>query len=356
MIVSLFFGGLKLRLACAIRPGAPPSGWPVRSCSRIAAWPLTAPTSRSASPALALLLGAVLAPTDPVLASAVSVNDAADHDRMRYGLSGEAGLNDGDGVPVRDLRRCCWAEHGGAGDWITGWALHRLLWAVPAALVLGYLLGQGGRPARDRAAQPAPRHRRAERLPGARADRARVRRRGSLGAWGFLAVFAAGVGLRRAEIRVVDAEPASRRGDRHARQRPPQPSAGRDARRRQRDAERARAARGRRRRARAETLSFGDTIERLLEVLLVVLVGAAWPRSGRARAAARAGAVRRHPPARDPAVASRGRRPTGAQRWLMGWFGIRGIGSLYYLCYALSHGLTGSRATEVAASRSPPWR
>ena len=40
---------------------------------------------------------------------------------------------------------------------------------------------------------------------------------------------------------------------------------------------------------------------------------------------------------------------TRAQRHLMGWFGIRGIGSLYYLSYALSHGVTGSRAAELAS-------
>jgi NhaP-type Na+/H+ or K+/H+ antiporter len=27
-------------------------------------------------------------------------------------------------------------------------------------------------------------------------------------------------------------------------------------------------------------------------------------------------------------------------RWLLGWFGIRGVGSLYYLSYALSQGIT----------------
>jgi NhaP-type Na+/H+ or K+/H+ antiporter len=39
---------------------------------------------------------------------------------------------------------------------------------------------------------------------------------------------------------------------------------------------------------------------------------------------------------------------TNPQRWLMGWFGIRGIGSLYYLSYALSHGVSGPAATELA--------
>jgi NhaP-type Na+/H+ or K+/H+ antiporter len=37
-----------------------------------------------------------------------------------------------------------------------------------------------------------------------------------------------------------------------------------------------------------------------------------------------------------------------AQRHLMGWFGIRGIGSLYYLTYTLSHGVTGATAAEFA--------
>jgi NhaP-type Na+/H+ or K+/H+ antiporter len=90
--------------------------------------------------AVALLLGAVLAPTDPVLAGAVSVNNAADHDRMRYGLSGESGLNDGMAFPFVPFA-LLWSEHGGAGSWIGAWAVHRLVWAVPAALLLGYTLG-----------------------------------------------------------------------------------------------------------------------------------------------------------------------------------------------------------------------
>ena len=51
------------------------------------------------NPALALLLGAILAPTDPVLASSVTVGHSQDKDRLRYALSGEAGLNDGAAFP-----------------------------------------------------------------------------------------------------------------------------------------------------------------------------------------------------------------------------------------------------------------
>lgn len=35
------------------------------------------------------------------------------------------------------------------------------------------------------------------------------------------------------------------------------------------------------------------------------------------------------------------------QRPLMAWFGIRGIGSIYYLMYAISHGLDGGEACTL---------
>jgi NhaP-type Na+/H+ or K+/H+ antiporter len=47
----------------------------------------------------AVLLGAILAPTDPVLASDVQVSNPGDRDRLRFGLTGEGGLNDGTAFP-----------------------------------------------------------------------------------------------------------------------------------------------------------------------------------------------------------------------------------------------------------------
>ncbi len=131
VIVSLFVGGLKLRL-------------PVRDPAWRAAFRLAGPVMLATilgvalvarvglglDTAVALLLGAVLAPTDPVLAGAVSVNNAADHDRLRYGLSGEAGLNDGLAFPFV-IFALLWGEYGGAGGWVGAWAVHRLVWAVP---------------------------------------------------------------------------------------------------------------------------------------------------------------------------------------------------------------------------------
>jgi NhaP-type Na+/H+ or K+/H+ antiporter len=41
-----------------------------------------------------------------------------------------------------------------------------------------------------------------------------------------------------------------------------------------------------------------------------------------------------------------------SQRCLMGWFGIRGIGSLYYLSYALNHGLATGASPIVGITLS----
>ncbi|MEM6752781.1 MAG: cation:proton antiporter, partial [Cyanobacteria bacterium P01_C01_bin.38] len=42
----------------------------------------------------AILLGAILAPTDPVLASSIQLKDTRDNDELRFGLTSEGGLND----------------------------------------------------------------------------------------------------------------------------------------------------------------------------------------------------------------------------------------------------------------------
>jgi sodium/hydrogen antiporter len=43
-----------------------------------------------------------------------------------------------------------------------------------------------------------------------------------------------------------------------------------------------------------------------------------------------------------------GQRTSVMQRSLISWFGIRGIGSLYYLAYSVSHGLSGAPAADIA--------
>lgn len=67
---------------------------------------------------------AIVAPTDPVLASLISVNDANDDDSIRVSLSSEAGMNDGTALPVLMLAMALLATK---VDFSAGLLLH---WAL----------------------------------------------------------------------------------------------------------------------------------------------------------------------------------------------------------------------------------
>ncbi|MDQ3321645.1 MAG: cation:proton antiporter [Acidobacteriota bacterium] len=360
VIVSLFIGGLKLRL-------------PLRNPVWSAAYRLAAPVMLACIAgvavfahfvfgfdwAAAFLLGALLAPTDPVLASTVSVNDAGDHDRMRYGLSGEAGFNDGAAFPFV-VFALMWAEYNGLGNWIGGWALHRLVWAIPAGLLLGYFLGKG---VGHLAIWLRSRHQETDApndfLALALIALAYVGAE-TIGAWGFLAAFAAGIGFRRAEIKTVEDNPAPEHDEmektgeeREAEEHdsiahpPAEEFVGKKI--EEEELKQPSKAAGM---VVAEIISFGDTAERLLEVMLVVLVGIClaiyWDWRAVPLALALFFVIR--PVA---ALLFLIKTPTGkVQRLMMGWFGIRGIGSLYYLSYALNHGLNDNVADTVGITLS----
>ena len=100
VIVSLFTAGLKLRL-----PISDPR-W--RPAVRLASVSMTLTVAAIAAAGVygiglslgaAVLLGAILAPTDPVLASDVQVEHPFDYDPLRFTLTGEAGYNDGTAFP-----------------------------------------------------------------------------------------------------------------------------------------------------------------------------------------------------------------------------------------------------------------
>jgi NhaP-type Na+/H+ or K+/H+ antiporter len=77
----------------------------------------------------AVLLGGILAPTDPVLASDVQVEDPEDRDRLRFALTGEAGLNDGTAYPIVLLGLGLLGLHDlGSSGW--RWFAVDVLWAV----------------------------------------------------------------------------------------------------------------------------------------------------------------------------------------------------------------------------------
>ena len=98
------------------------------------------------APAAALLLGAVLAPTDPVLASDVQVGgptaqadgheEVDEHDEVRFALTSEAGLNDGLAFPFV-YAAIFLVTMGGVGEWGLRW----LAWELLAKIVIGVAVG-----------------------------------------------------------------------------------------------------------------------------------------------------------------------------------------------------------------------
>ncbi|WP_228973113.1 sodium:proton antiporter [Streptomyces sp. DH12] len=111
----------------------------------VAAWALL-----GWQPAAALLVAAVLAPTDPVLASEVRVGAPTesehDEDEVRFALTSEAGLNDGLAFPVV-MAAVAMATAGATplGDWFGRWLLvdvaYKCAVGVLAGLAVGKLLG-----------------------------------------------------------------------------------------------------------------------------------------------------------------------------------------------------------------------
>ncbi|MGF1493826.1 MAG: cation:proton antiporter [Microcoleaceae cyanobacterium] len=90
--------------------------------------------------ASSILLGALLAPTDPVLAGSVQVGppNRGEEDPARFSLTTEASLNDGLAFPFVYLA-IGFAEHSSAGDWLINWAAVDLVYRV----VMGCLVGIG---------------------------------------------------------------------------------------------------------------------------------------------------------------------------------------------------------------------
>ncbi|MET1079504.1 MAG: sodium:proton antiporter [Pseudomonas sp.] len=343
VLVSLFIGGMKLRLP--FRHPAWRSAYllagPVMLVS-IVGVALVGHYGLGLNLGVALLIGALLAPTDPVLASLVQVNHARDFDRVRYGLSGEAGFNDGVAFPFV-IFALLLIEHGGSWQgWVGEWAVHRLLWAVPAGLLIGFFLG---RTVGRLAIYLRARHADAAHSPNDFLALALIALAyffaESLGAWGFLATFAAGVGLRHAEIassgqsaipaeEVVPALPKVGEGveDKahellEEQEAHPQVAAGVLI---------------------GDILSFGHILERIMEVLLVTLLGAVLALHWDWRAVPLGLALFCVIRPLGVWLLVRGPHVTARQRRLLGWFGIRGIGSLYYLGYALNHGLSAEDA------------
>jgi NhaP-type Na+/H+ or K+/H+ antiporter len=337
VLFSLFSTGIKLRLPLSSK------AW--RSAYWLAGPVMLATIAGAAVAAhyllglswgVSILLGAMLSPTDPVLASLVQVNNAQDFDRLRFGLSGEAGLNDGTAFPFVIFALMFLAHGTSDFDWVQHWAIKNLLWAVPAGLLIGYGLGRGvghlmiHLRIKNADSTTSPNDFLALALIAISYVVADF-----VGAFGFLSVFAAGLGLRQAEAQITQSHvPAEHLA---------QPVIGHlsgDIERAtvadQEDLTDSQLAAGV---MMGDMLAFSGLVERSMEVLLITLLGASlalyWDWRAVGLGLVLFCIIR---PAAVWIFISR-RLLNNRQKALVGWFGIRGIGSLFYLCFALGHGL-----------------
>jgi sodium/hydrogen antiporter len=334
VLISLFSAGLKLR--------APVSDlrWtlPIRLAAgamllTVGLLFLTGVTLLGLSAGAAVVLAAMLAPTDPVLASDVQVEHPGDQHQVRFALTGEAGLNDGIAFPFVMLGLGLMGLHA-LGPWGIRWLTLDVAWGVAVGVGVGWLLGTA-------VARLV--------LYLRRTQKEAVGLDEFLGlgllalsygvallmhGYGFLAVFTAGVALRRVERKlsggrapeqlVVSAEPRAER--RSATDPADAPAYMAWA-----------------------VLSFNERLERVVEVALVLLIGAMLPA---ASLSARAGVLALllflviRPLSVRAAIA--GTAVAVTHRNLMAWFGIRGIGSIYYLVFAANHGLQADAARGLA--------
>ena len=342
VIVSLFTAGLKLRLPLSDPLWKLPARLAVLSMMiTILLVTLTGIFWLELPLGAAVLLGAILAPTDPVLASDVQVEEPWDVERLRFSLTGEAGLNDGMAFPFVMLGLGLLGLHE-IGEMGWRWLAVDVLWAIGGGIGIGGLLGTA---VGHLVIYLRRKHKEATGTDDFLALGLIALSYGVAlvcHAYGFLAVFAAGAAIRRIERR--QSEDSAAAGEASEREHPEEAA---------HDPIKAPAHMAQ------EVLAFNVQVERIGEVGIVVLVGgmlgpAYLPASGLWFIPLLLLVIR-------PVSVWLGllaSSATAPQKALMGWFGIRGIGSIYYLMYAinsglspeLSHSLTGLTLLVVAVS------
>jgi NhaP-type Na+/H+ or K+/H+ antiporter len=327
MLVSLFAIGLRLRLPPTDRIWILPIrlGF-VAMVLTVAILTLFAAYALGLNWGPALLLAAMLAPTDPVLAHVVQVEAPGDIDLLRFSLTGEGGLNDGIALPFA-LLGIAVCNFGATSNEASIWSFAlQAMWGITGALVIGWLLGalsvRGVAYLRTRHGEAlGPEGFYALGLIALSYGVAEL-----LHTYAFLAVFAAGLSMRRVEQKES--------GGKSARQAVGNIDA-EDVGAAASDPERAHAFMAER------VHGFTIELERIAEVAVMLMVGAVLATMWRDLFTWKAAAliVALFFVLRPAAVEASliGSHATGVQRRLMSWFGIRGVGSFYYLLYALEH-------------------
>ena len=310
VIVSLMGAGLKLDRAVGWRR------WSTTWRLLAIAMPLTIATTAWLGMvglgfplAMALLFGASMAPTDPVLASDVQVGPPGkgDGDEVRFGLTSEAGLNDALAFPFVHLAILVAAGGFTGATAIGEWFSLYVVWKLLAGLGMGVLVGRAmGFLIFSSRRGGLSRH--GDGLVALAATLIAYAATELVHGYGFLAVFVCALTIRARE----------RHHEFHE-----------------------------------ELHHFADQVERLLMLLLLVLFGGALAKGMldaltwhdalvclailllvRPLAGMLAMAGSPHPP---------------LERWLLAFLGIRGIGSMYYVAYGINHGAFGDSERLWAA-------
>ena len=304
VIISLMGAGLKLDRPVSLKGWGPT--WRLLAIAMpltIAATAWLGVTGLGFSLAMALLLGAAMAPTDPVLASDVQTGPpgSGEENEVRFNLTAEAGLNDALAFPFVNLAilvslsgAAAWAGQG-LGQWLAidvGWKLIAggvMGWAVGKAM--GWLFFHAHK-------RGLSRH--ADGLVAIGATFIAYAATEIVHGYGFLAVFVCALTIRASE----------REDDFHE-----------------------------------EMHDFAEQIERLLMMLVLVLFGGALA-NGLLDALTWT----------DVAIGLAilfivrpvfgylsliGSRLLNRDKVMLAYLGIRGLGSVYYVAYALNHGEFG---------------
>ena len=319
VLISLFAVGLQLRVPWTLK------GWRVATILAGATMLVTIALATLAGvwlmPGLgwagALLLAGILAPTDPVLASEVQIRSHDDRDAVRVALTAEGGLNDGTALPVVMLALGLLGI-GELGDHGVHWLWHDLAWPIAGGALLGWGFGR----ALGKVVHALLRH-----GHGLGWDEllylgiitvayglSRLTETSS-----FLFVFAAALGLFRRS-------PQATNSLAEAGVEPDELS--------------------------ERLLAFGHRCGRLVEVVMVLLLGFAMP-----------WVHWRGEPLVYAALLLALIRPLSVfltvpglpktQRRLVAWFGIRGIGSLFYLALVIDSGLAPALCVDLVNATLP---
>lgn len=253
----------------------------------------------------AILLGAILAPTDPVLASEVQLADMEDKDELRFGLTSEGGLNDALAFPFVYFG-IHWLDDNNWQNWFKQWVAIDLIWAIAAGLVMGIVVAK----AVVWIDQYLQRFRRVDEVREDFVALSTILLTYSLtevvNGYGFLAVFVAGLVFKQGYYREKQ----------------------------------------------LSQLEFTEQMEKLLEVGAILLLGVFLRvepilHYGK-EALLMAGLLIFLIRPIGVLISTLGGNFHPVKRLLMGWFGVRGVGSLYYLFYAFGEGLQGELAEQVA--------